>query len=69
MLTADGAKRVLASHGIPTRAWSGLQQSRPELFVEERTRLLEEQMRAFAAGIGVPLGDRLEGVADDDSAE
>ena len=61
------ARQIVQSHGIPLSAWHRLGDGRGDLFVEDRTAFLEERLRAFAARIGVPLGHRLEGVADDDS--
>ncbi|MFI7427448.1 DUF262 domain-containing protein [Micromonospora sp. NPDC049836] len=67
--TSAGARRILESHGISRAAWNCLRWEQADLFVADRTILLEARLRAFAARIDVPLGDRLEGVADDDSAE
>ncbi|MEU7843363.1 DUF262 domain-containing protein [Micromonospora sp. NPDC049114] len=67
--TSDGARRILQSHGVPVSAWYRLKEERADLFVEDRTKLLEERLRAFGTRIGVPFGERLEGVADDDSSD
>ncbi|MEW2142665.1 DUF262 domain-containing protein [Micromonospora vinacea] len=67
--TKSGARKILESHGIPVPAWYRLREEQDDLFVADRTKLLEERLRMFGAFIGVPLGERLEGVADDDTAE
>ncbi|MDG4789084.1 DUF262 domain-containing protein [Micromonospora sp. WMMD1102] len=60
-------REILESHGIPASAWYRLRDGRGDLFIDDRMVLLEGRLRNFAAQIGVQLGDRLEGVADDDS--
>ncbi|MFI7553842.1 DUF262 domain-containing protein [Micromonospora sediminimaris] len=65
--SSAGARRILKSHGIPVSAWYRLKEGSGEQFVADRTRYLEGRLRIFAEGIGVRLGDDLEGVADDDS--
>ncbi|MFG1952704.1 DUF262 domain-containing protein [Micromonospora sp. NPDC048830] len=61
------AKRVLRSHGIPTKAWHRLCEGDKALFLADRTDYLKERLRVFCEQIGVVLADNLEGVADDDS--
>ncbi|MFJ6199311.1 DUF262 domain-containing protein [Micromonospora sp. NPDC092111] len=65
--SSAGARRIIESHGIPVSAWYRLKEENGELFVADRTAYLGERLRVFAEGIGVRLGDNLEGVADDDS--
>lgn len=60
-------EQVLRSHGIPTKAWRRLCDGNKDLFVADRHDYLTERLRTFAEGIGVSLGDNLEGLADDDA--
>jgi len=41
---------LLASHGIPTRSWHRLREGGQggKLFVDDRTEVLAERLRAFA---------------------
>ncbi|MFI9642535.1 DUF262 domain-containing protein [Micromonospora sp. NPDC051925] len=64
---ASPVELVLRSHGIPTKAWRRLCEGKRSIFVADRADYLGRRLRVFAEGIGVRLGDNLEGVADDDS--
>jgi hypothetical protein len=59
--------RILASHGIPEKAWHRLNEGKGTVFVDDRTALLAARLRAFAEEVGVRLGPDLEGVADYDT--
>jgi hypothetical protein len=61
------ARMILESHGIPVNAWHRLKEGHGDVFVDERAAFLESRLREFARSIGVPLGDGLVGVADDDT--
>lgn len=60
---------ILESHGIPIKAWRRLCEggNGGQIFVEDRTELLVQRLRAFAARAGVPVSGAMIGAADDDS--
>ncbi|MEV0216963.1 DUF262 domain-containing protein [Micromonospora sp. NPDC050695] len=62
-------EQILESHGIPLKAWRRLCDggNGGQIFVEDRTELLERRLRAFADHLDVPVGGQVAGVADDDS--
>ncbi|MEU1644299.1 DUF262 domain-containing protein [Micromonospora zamorensis] len=62
-------EQILESHGIPVKAWRRLCDGGigGQLFIEDRTELLERRLRAFADHLGVQVGGQVAGAADDDS--
>ncbi|MET8199573.1 DUF262 domain-containing protein [Micromonospora taraxaci] len=62
-------EQILESHGIPVKSWRRLCDggNGAQIFIEDRTELLERRLRAFADHLGVQLGGQVAGAADDDS--
>ncbi|GIF65227.1 hypothetical protein Ais01nite_32620 [Asanoa ishikariensis] len=60
-------EEVLRSHAITARSWRRFREGLPGVLVDDRHAYLESRLRAFADGLGVPLGRSLEGDSDDDT--
>jgi hypothetical protein len=60
-------EKVLDSHGISALSWRRYREGHLDVFVDDRHAYLENRLRVFAEGLGVPLGQSLQGDSDDDT--